>query len=214
MMMSGTGVALGEGARCQGRHERGQRPAGASLTRSSLAWAVGATRWAASMPSSATQASSSTVSRREGQGQGRNAASLIEGRKGVLHGMLTYVLQDENGQVRSTESISAGLDYPGVGPEHAYLKDSGRATYVSVTDEEAVEAFHLLSRRKGSSLPSSPPMPSLTGEAGERDEEEPVDSGHALWQGRQGCQHDREEGRASSFEPDHRRLRAARGVEG
>jgi tryptophan synthase beta chain len=84
-----------------------------------------------------------------GTGQGRNAASLIEGRKGVLHGMLTYVLQDENGQVRSTESISAGLDYPGVGPEHAHLKDTGRAAYVTVSDEEAVEAFHLLSEKEG-----------------------------------------------------------------
>jgi tryptophan synthase beta chain len=84
-----------------------------------------------------------------GTGAGKNAASLIEGRKGVLHGMLTYVLQDENGQVRSTESISAGLDYPGVGPEHSYLKDSGRATYVSVSDEEAVNAFHLISEKEG-----------------------------------------------------------------
>jgi tryptophan synthase beta chain len=84
-----------------------------------------------------------------GTGTGRNAAPLVEGRKGVLHGMLTYVLQDENGQVRSTESISAGLDYPGVGPEHSYLKDSGRSTYVTVSDEEAVEAFHLVSRREG-----------------------------------------------------------------
>src|SRR5882762_8738791 len=84
-----------------------------------------------------------------GTGSGRNAAPLIEGRKGVLHGMLTYVLQDENGQVRSTESISAGLDYPGVGPEHSYLKDSGRSSYVTVSDEEAVEAFHLLSKKEG-----------------------------------------------------------------
>ncbi len=84
-----------------------------------------------------------------GAGTGRNAASLIEGRKGVLHGMMTYVLQDENGQVRSTESISAGLDYPGVGPEHAYLKDSGRATYVTISDDEAVEAFHLVSKKEG-----------------------------------------------------------------
>lgn len=84
-----------------------------------------------------------------GTGEGKNAASLIEGRKGVLHGMLTYVLQDENGQVRSTESISAGLDYPGVGPEHSYLKDSGRATYVTVSDDEAVEAFHLTSEKEG-----------------------------------------------------------------
>ena len=84
-----------------------------------------------------------------GTGRGRNAAPLLEGRKGVLHGMMTYVLQDENGQVRSTESISAGLDYPGVGPEHAYLKDSGRATYVSISDEEALKAFHLLSEKEG-----------------------------------------------------------------
>jgi len=84
-----------------------------------------------------------------GTGAGKNAASLIEGRKGVLHGMLTYVLQDENGQVRSTESISAGLDYPGVGPEHAFLKDTGRATYVTVSDEEAVDAFHLISKKEG-----------------------------------------------------------------
>jgi tryptophan synthase beta chain len=84
-----------------------------------------------------------------GSGAGKNAASLIEGRKGVLHGMLTYVLQDENGQVRSTASISAGLDYPGVGPEHSFLKDSGRATYVTVSDEEAVEAFHLTSEKEG-----------------------------------------------------------------
>jgi tryptophan synthase beta chain len=84
-----------------------------------------------------------------GTGSGRNAAPLVEGRKGVLHGMLTYVLQDENGQVRSTQSISAGLDYPGVGPEHSYLKDSGRSTYVTVSDEEAVEAFHLVSKKEG-----------------------------------------------------------------
>ncbi|MGH9918711.1 MAG: tryptophan synthase subunit beta [Nitrososphaerales archaeon] len=84
-----------------------------------------------------------------GTGVGKNAAPLIEGRKGVLHGMLTYVLQDENGQVRSTESISAGLDYPGVGPEHSQLKDSGRATYVMVSDDEAVDAFHLISEKEG-----------------------------------------------------------------
>ncbi len=84
-----------------------------------------------------------------GMGAGRNAAPLIEGRKGVLHGMMTYVLQDEHGQVRGTESISAGLDYPGVGPEHSFLKETGRATYVSVTDDEAVGAFHLLSEKEG-----------------------------------------------------------------
>jgi len=84
-----------------------------------------------------------------GLGEGRNAAPLVEGRRGVLHGMMTYVLQDDDGQVKSTESISAGLDYPGVGPEHSFLKDSGRATYVTVSDDEAVAAFHLLSETEG-----------------------------------------------------------------
>jgi len=84
-----------------------------------------------------------------GTGRGRNAAVLVEGREGVLHGMLTYLLQDQYGQISSTESISAGLDYPGVGPEHSFLKDTGRATYVSASDDEAVSAFHLLSRKEG-----------------------------------------------------------------
>lgn len=84
-----------------------------------------------------------------GTGPGKNAAALLEGREGVLHGMMTYLLQDKNGQVLPTESISAGLDYPGVGPEHSYLKDSGRATYVSATDDEALKGFHLLSEKEG-----------------------------------------------------------------
>jgi len=84
-----------------------------------------------------------------GLGRGRSAATLVEGREGVLHGMMTYLLQDKDGQIRSTESISAGLDYPGVGPEHSYLKDIKRATYVSATDEEAVNGFHLLCRTEG-----------------------------------------------------------------
>ena len=67
----------------------------------------------------------------------------------VLHGNRTYLLQDENGQIIETHSISAGLDYPGVGPEHAWLKDSGRAEYVSVTDEDALQAFHDLCRLEG-----------------------------------------------------------------
>ncbi len=67
----------------------------------------------------------------------------------MLHGALTYLLQDDEGQVRSTHSISAGLDYPAVGPEHAYLKDTGRAEYVAVTDAEALEGFQLLARTEG-----------------------------------------------------------------
>jgi tryptophan synthase beta chain len=80
---------------------------------------------------------------------GKHAATLTAGKPGVLHGNRTYLLQDENGQIVETHSISAGLDYPGVGPEHAWLKDSGRAEYASVTDEEALQAFHDLCRLEG-----------------------------------------------------------------
>ena len=85
----------------------------------------------------------------EGLATGRHAASLVAGRPGVLHGNRTYLLQDANGQIMETHSISAGLDYPGVGPEHAWLKDSGRAEYVAVTDDEALRAFHDLCRYEG-----------------------------------------------------------------
>ncbi|EXI79467.1 MAG: Tryptophan synthase beta chain [Candidatus Accumulibacter appositus] len=80
---------------------------------------------------------------------GQHAASLTAGRPGVLHGNRTYLLQDENGQIIETHSISAGLDYPGVGPEHAWLKDCGRAEYVSIDDAEALQAFHDLCRLEG-----------------------------------------------------------------
>ena len=80
---------------------------------------------------------------------GKHAATLVAGRVGVLHGAKSYVLQDKHGQIRETHSISAGLDYPGVGPEHSYLKDSGRATYVAVSDEEALEGFQLLCKTEG-----------------------------------------------------------------
>ena len=84
-----------------------------------------------------------------GIASGKHAASLCAGRPGVLHGNRTYLLQDEDGQIVETHSISAGLDYPGVGPEHAWLKDTGRAQYVTVDDEEAVAAFHDLCRCEG-----------------------------------------------------------------
>jgi tryptophan synthase beta chain len=84
-----------------------------------------------------------------GLATGHHAASLIAGRPGVLHGNRTYLLQDAAGQIIETHSISAGLDYPGVGPEHAWLKDSGRADYVAVTDDEALAAFHDLCRYEG-----------------------------------------------------------------
>jgi len=85
----------------------------------------------------------------EGLETGKHAASLCAGKPGVLHGNRTYLLQDANGQITETHSVSAGLDYPGVGPEHAWLKDSRRAQYVAVTDDEALAAFHELCRSEG-----------------------------------------------------------------
>jgi tryptophan synthase beta chain len=84
-----------------------------------------------------------------GGGMGENAASLSFGSVGVLHGARSYLLQDEDGQVVGTHSVSAGLDYPGVGPEHAMLKESGRATYLGVSDDEAVAAYHRCAEREG-----------------------------------------------------------------
>jgi tryptophan synthase beta chain len=85
----------------------------------------------------------------EGVETEKHAATLTKGRVGVLHGAMSYLLQDSEGQVQEAHSISAGLDYPGVGPEHSYLKDSGRAEYYSVTDQEALDAFQRLSRLEG-----------------------------------------------------------------
>jgi tryptophan synthase beta chain len=85
----------------------------------------------------------------EGLESGKHAASLSRGSPGVLHGNRTYLLQDDNGQIIETHSVSAGLDYPGVGPEHAFLKDIGRAEYVGITDQEALDAFHYLCRAEG-----------------------------------------------------------------
>jgi tryptophan synthase beta chain len=85
----------------------------------------------------------------DGLDSGRHAASLSRGQPGVLHGNRTYLLQDALGNISETHSISAGLDYPGVGPEHAFLKDAGRAEYVAATDHEALAAFHALCRIEG-----------------------------------------------------------------
>ena len=85
----------------------------------------------------------------DGLDTGRHSASLTAGRPGVLHGNRTYLLQNEDGQIIETHSVSAGLDYPGVGPEHAWLKDTSRAEYVGITDAEALEAFHKLCRLEG-----------------------------------------------------------------
>jgi tryptophan synthase beta chain len=85
----------------------------------------------------------------EGLDTGKHAAPLSAGKPGVLHGNRTYIMEDENGQIIETHSISAGLDYPGVGPEHSWLKDTGRAQYVAVNDDEALAAFHKLTRTEG-----------------------------------------------------------------
>lgn len=85
----------------------------------------------------------------DGIATGRHSAPLSAGRPGVLHGNRTYLMEDDDGEIIETHSISAGLDYPGVGPEHAWLKDSGRAVYASITDEEALEGFHALTRLEG-----------------------------------------------------------------
>ena len=87
-----------------------------------------------------------------------HAASLNGGRAGVLHGNRTYLLQDEDGQILDGHSISAGLDYPGIGPEHAWLKETGRVTYVSATDKEALDAFQLCTRLEGI-IPALEPAP-------------------------------------------------------
>jgi len=85
----------------------------------------------------------------EGLETGKHAASLARGKKGILHGTMSYLLQDADGQIMGTHSISAGLDYPGVGPEHAYYKDSGRATYVAASDHMAIKGFELLCKTEG-----------------------------------------------------------------
>ncbi|HET6565012.1 MAG TPA: tryptophan synthase subunit beta [Xanthomonadales bacterium] len=84
-----------------------------------------------------------------GLASGEHAASLCAGRPGILHGCRTYLMDDDNGQIIDTHSVSAGLDYPGVGPEHSWLKDTGRAEYVGITDKEALDAFHKLTRLEG-----------------------------------------------------------------
>ena len=85
----------------------------------------------------------------QGLNTGKHAAPLNKGKPGVLHGNRTYIMEDKNGQIQATHSISAGLDYPGVGPEHSWLKDSKRVNYVSVTDKEALKAFYYLTEKEG-----------------------------------------------------------------
>ena len=128
----------------------------------------------------------------EGLDSGKHSASILRGSPGVLHGNRTYLLQSEDGQITETHSISAGLDYPGVGPEHAFLADIGRAEYVGVTDTEALEAFHYLCRTEGiiPALESSA-CGRLCDEAREDDAAGPVDPGQPLGPWRQGHRHRR-----------------------
>jgi tryptophan synthase beta chain len=112
----------------------------------------------------------------EGLASGRHSASLSVGRPGILHGALSYLLQDGDGQVAPAHSVSAGLDYPGVGPEHSYLKDSGRATYVAVTDGDALAAFHRLAELEGiiPALETAHALAYLLGDGGRQTEAGPV----------------------------------------
>jgi tryptophan synthase beta chain len=112
----------------------------------------------------------------EGLSTGRHAASLNRGTPGVLHGSLSYLLQDAHGQVHPAHSVSAGLDYPGVGPEHAFLKDSGRATYVAVTDADALSGFEVMSRTEGiiPALETAHAVAWLVSQAGRWKGDEPI----------------------------------------
>ena len=112
----------------------------------------------------------------EGLDSGRHAASLARGTPGVLHGAYSYLLQDRDGQVHPAHSVSAGLDYPGVGPEHSHLKDTGRASYVAVTDADALAGFELLSRSEGiiPALETAHAVAWIAGNAGRWTSDEPV----------------------------------------
>ena len=127
------------------------RPEAACPTRWSPRSAAAPTPSACSTPSSTIPALRCIGVEAAGDGieTGRHAASITGGRPGVLHGNRTYLLQDEDGQIIDAHSISAGLDYPGIGPEHAWLHDIGRVNYVSATDHEALDAFQLLRRLEG-----------------------------------------------------------------
>jgi tryptophan synthase beta chain len=124
---------------------------GACRTRWWRPSAAAPTPWGCSSPSSTTPTCGCSASRRRGSGldSGEHAASLSRGRPGVLHGNRTYLLQDAHGQIDEAHSISAGLDYPGVGPEHSWLHELGRVEYVAATDDDALEAFKLCSKLEG-----------------------------------------------------------------
>ena len=138
----------------------------------------------------------------EGLDSGKHSASLQRGSPGVLHGNRTYILQDDDGQITETHSVSAGLDYPGVGPEHAWLKDIGRAEYVGITDKEALEAFHYLCRTEGiiPALESSHAI-AYAMKLADDHEARPDDPGQPLRPRRQGHRHGGRPGRRGLLRP-------------
>src|SRR5205807_7241479 len=122
---------------------------------------------------------------------GKHAAPLVAGREGVLHGMMTYVLQNAEGQIETTESISAGLDYPAVGPEHSYLMSIGRTKYVTQTDKDALQAFNRLSQLEGNNASiGTCSRDQLRYKAGEDARKGRLDNRKPLWPRRQGRGHD------------------------
>jgi tryptophan synthase beta chain len=175
--VAGPAPLSGHGARLPVDHRQGNPRArcssgkGACPIRSSPASAAARTPWACSIPSSTTRRCAIIGVEAGGQGVRRmeHCASLTGGRPGVLHGNRTYLLQDDDGQILEGHSISAGLDYPGIGPEHSWLHDIGRAEYVSVTDKEALEAFQLCCAPKASSRRWSRPTRSPMSQIGECD---------------------------------------------
>ncbi len=146
----------------------------------------------------------------DGLASGRHAAPLNAGRPGVLHGNRTYLMEDDDGQIIETHSVSAGLDYPGVGPEHAWLKDSGRATYVAVTDDEALDAFHLLTRTEGIIPPGVEPRRGVRGQARGDAAAGPGDTHQSFGAGRQGHAHRRRARRAAAVSRLEARFAALR----
>ena len=150
--LSGDGARLPVGDRHARRASRSWRRKAGCPTRSSPASAAAPTPSACSTPSSTTGEVAIYGVEAGGHGldvENGHAASMNGGRPGVLHGNRTYLLQDGDGQILEGHSISAGLDYPGVGPEHSWLHDTGRVTYVPATDQEALDAFQLLHADRG-----------------------------------------------------------------
>ena len=170
----------------------GRRPP-AGFARSPAS-AAARTRWACSIPSSTSAQIEIYGVEAAGHGidTGMHAASIAGGRPGVLHGNRTYLLMDEDGQINEAHSISAGLDYPGIGPEHAWLNDVGRVTFLSATDDEALEAFQLLLQARRHHSGARAGARARQGARARAEKAEgPPDGGQSLRPRRQGPRHRR-----------------------